>query len=721
MTIPVVSREQMIDALRRFDSEERDTDEWRTWQSNENFEHGLRFEDRLYPVKEIISLATGAAKDTFSGGPEANSYVENLGFQVVPLREPALSYLLLRSTPGARWQDAPGQSYHFGDTVPNYRRVAAGTKVVIDTRLNHGRAIVGSGTIGEIRELPRGVKGREFEATYSEYQPLRPPRVMTSELDAELRAMPGYNVQHSIRRLTPELFSKLASAPRAWVFGGTSQNNDFDMMVRVDRLTWSVNSHKNLIAAGDRVYIYRFGNDAGIVAVGEVIEPTRSRGLIDQDRRYLRGERFEAEADRALVRLIAAIEPMLSRQDLIDAGLGELAALKAQGGTNFQVTPSEATAIEKLIESRTVAPEVAPADEPLTLRNVADSFAEATRASGLDYGETGLSGSGKSQLALKLGQWFGHDRYSVVAVRPDWTGPEAMLGYEDLLQPPPRPWIVGEVLKLSLRAAADPGRPYLLLLDEMNLAHVERYFADFLSGMESDEPVIPNLAEQDGSWRIANAAETKRRVPHNLFVVGTVNVDETTYMFSPKVLDRANTIEFRVKSQDLPHAQGKPGSVEEADLGLLETLVKAGVDASWHVEHRPAGARQYEAAVTKLHETLTQVGWEFGFRTYYDMLRFAAFASAMGIGSWQQILDLQILQKILPRLNGSKRRLEPALSRIGRFCQDLAVDDKLKDEPNKVFMPIEQDLASPQLPQSYDKIRRMHRLLVANQFASFAE
>jgi 5-methylcytosine-specific restriction protein B len=192
-------------------------------------------------------------------------------------------------------------------------------------------------------------------------------------------------------------------------------------------------------------------------------------------------------------------------------------------------------------------------------------------------------------------------------------------------------------------------------------------------------------------------------------------------MFSPKVLDRANTIEFRVRSEDLSHAAGKPGDIEEADLGLLEALVTVAMDSNWHAEHRPSGVRDYEAAVTKLHETLTVVGWEFGYRTYHDMLRFAAFASAMGIGKWQQILDFQLLQKVLPRLNGSKRRLEPALQRLGRFCQDLAVDDKVKDEPNKAFMPIEQDLPSPVLPQSYDKIRRMHRLLVANQFASFAE
>jgi hypothetical protein len=425
------------------------------------------------------------------------------------------------------------------------------------------------------------------------------------------------------------------------------------------------------------------------------------------------------EKPQGFMRIASALEPIRNTFGSVDGFVTQLLA-----------GPDGLTAVPRA------------ANTPRSLTQVVELFADATRSSGLDYGEqhrqlvvrllasllarpfvilTGLSGSGKSQLALKLGQWFGSERYSVVAVRPDWTGPEAMLGYEDLLQPPPRPWVVGDVLKVSLRAASDPGRPYLLLLDEMNLAHVERYFADFLSGMESDEPVIPNLVEREDSWRMADAKAPKLRVPRNLFVVGTVNVDETTYMFSPKVLDRANTIEFRVRSQDLAHAAGKPGDIEEADLGLLETLVTAALDTNWHAEHRPAGAPQYEAAVTKLHQTLTEVGWEFGFRTYYDMLRFAAFASAMGIVSWQQILDLQLLQKVLPRLNGSKRRLEPALSRLGRFCQDLAVDDKVKDEPNKVFMPNEQDLPSPLLPQSYDKVRRMHRLLVANQFASFAE
>jgi hypothetical protein len=106
----------------------------------------------------------------------------------------------------------------------------------------------------------------------------------------------------------------------------------------------------------------------------------------------------------------------------------------------------------------------------------------------------GLSGSGKTQLALRLGEWLGSadiDRSLVVAVRPDWTGPESLFGYEDALRPASADgraaWYVPATLEFMLDASQDPDHAYLLVLDEMNLAHVERYFSDFLSGFESGE------------------------------------------------------------------------------------------------------------------------------------------------------------------------------------------------------------------------------------------
>lgn len=735
MPLPDVDRKVLLESLRRFDVEYRDAPEWRSWETNGNYEYAIRHEGKLYPVKQIVALATGIPKDDFSGGNEANGFVEKRGFEVTDLT----NYLLLRSNPGGKWQDQDGVSYHFGETVPNYRRLKPGTRVVVDTRLGSARAVVGTGTIGEVREVGRGDKGREFVATYAAYQRLQPPRFLTASLEAELRASPGFNVQHSIRRISPNLFAKIAAPPSAWILAGTPDVNDFARLLTVDRATWSISGHRDRIAQGDRIYIYRFGPEAGIVGAAQVIETPRRRERVSQDRVYIRDpDQLTGEDVRVLVGSLGPIDPPISREELVKEGLEDLAVIKAQGGSTFQVTPDQAKAIESLIEGR--RPPIALRE--IALSDVALQFGAAAKAAGLTYGEehqrlvvrflaslltrpfvilTGLSGSGKSQLALKLGQWFGEGYFKLVAVRPDWTGPEAMLGYEDLLQgAPPRPWVVGDVLKLALAARAEPQRPFLLLLDEMNLAHVERYFADFLSGLESGERVLPNLVEGEGSWRQAQGPDLKVAVPPNLFVVGTVNVDETTYMFSPKVLDRANTIEFRVRSSDLSHASGKPGGAMAAEAAMLEAFVAAGVDSNWHREHQPPGLENYEAAVTKLHQTLSAVGWEFGYRTYYDMVRFASFAAAMGISEWREVLDLQVLQKILPRLNGSKRRLEPALSRLGRFCEDLAVDDKAKGNPHQTFLPLE-ELPGAALPMSYDKVRRMYQLLVANQFASFAE
>ena len=127
----------------------------------------------------------------------------------------------------------------------------------------------------------------------------------------------------------------------------------------------------------------------------------------------------------------------------------------------------------------------------------------------------GMSGSGKTQLALRLGEWFGEGphgrRFLPVSVRPDWTGPEALFGYEDALRPAVggrAAWFVPAPLSFLLSASEEPDMPYLLLLDEMNLAHVERYFSDFLSGVESRDAILPNLTRgKDGEWRLVSERE----------------------------------------------------------------------------------------------------------------------------------------------------------------------------------------------------------------------
>ena len=124
--------------------------------------------------------------------------------------------------------------------------------------------------------------------------------------------------------------------------------------------------------------------------------------------------------------------------------------------------------------------------------------------------------------------------------------------------------------------------PHFLILDEMNLSHVERYFADFLSAMEARNGVIRLHDEgprDDLNFCLprfdGDPVGVPREIPYppNFFVIGTVNVDETTYMFSPKVLDRAHVIEFQVDAKNIGKFLDDPKELE-AHPAAGEALAK---------------------------------------------------------------------------------------------------------------------------------------------------
>lgn len=336
---------------------------------------------------------------------------------------------------------------------------------------------------------------------------------------------------------------------------------------------------------------------------------------------------------------------------------------------------------------------------------------------------TGLSGSGKTQIAIRFGEWLGSDRMLVAPVRPDWTGAEVLFGYEDALKPVVdgrASWCAPDTLRFLLRAAENPNYPFLLVLDEMNLAHVERYFADVLSGMESGQPCLPNLqVEDDGNWRIPVGGTAKIPFPMNVFIVGTVNVDETTYMFSPKVLDRANTFEFRVSDQDLIDDYIKPTSSVPGDLGLVRGFLEIGRDETWHPENEFGEKPALATYLRKVHRILSQHGFEFGHRVFYESQRFAAIYASID-SDLKAILDLILIQKILPRLHGSRRKLEELIKELAEFCFAIDVEES-SETSGSMFEPADVSNSDAELPLSFDKLRRMLINLRANQFVSFTE
>jgi 5-methylcytosine-specific restriction protein B len=331
---------------------------------------------------------------------------------------------------------------------------------------------------------------------------------------------------------------------------------------------------------------------------------------------------------------------------------------------------------------------------------------------------SGLSGSGKTKLAQAFVQWICQDesQYCIVPVGADWTNREPLLGYPNALKPNEYIKPDNGALDLIIEANKKPELPYFLILDEMNLSHVERYFSDFLSVMET-KGEISLFAE--GS--VNNGVPAKLVLPANLFIIGTVNIDETTYMFSPKVLDRANTIEFRVIKDEIIYFFSN-----RKDIDMNQLKMKGAPMAQSFL--KMAEKREFETQdLTGIHNTLViffeqlkKTGAEFGYRSATEIIRLINQLTVIGIDlSPEEKLDIAMMQKLLPKLHGSRRKLCPVLITLGGFC----VKKSIVNVEKEVFAKEDFDFTSDAViyPISLEKITRMYRGAIENGFTSYAE
>lgn len=315
---------------------------------------------------------------------------------------------------------------------------------------------------------------------------------------------------------------------------------------------------------------------------------------------------------------------------------------------------------------------------------------------------SGLAGSGKTQLAIALARCLSEtkDQYKVISVGADWTNREPLLGYPNALKSNEYVMPENGALELIIDANANPTKPYFLILDEMNLSYVERYFADFLSALESHEEIA--------LWN-GDSIEVPASIPlpKNLFIIGTINVDETTYMFSPKVLDRASVIEFKVNSDEMDEflTQAPIVDISAADGKAANMAQDFVVKATEKID---ANANDIKETLLKFFKELKGVNAEFGYRSAIEIARFVAIATNNGM-SLDDSIDAAIVQKLLPKLHGSRKKLVPVLKTLWSFCGCTSNLDDAIDANNAIYK------------LTADKILRMYNSAIENGFTSFAE
>jgi MoxR-like ATPase len=255
----------------------------------------------------------------------------------------------------------------------------------------------------------------------------------------------------------------------------------------------------------------------------------------------------------------------------------------------------------------------------------------------------GLSGTGKTAVLRHYARLYCDalglpvdNHLAVVPVSPDWRDPTGLLGYLNALHADPT-FQAEPALRLLLRAVRNPKLPYFLVLDEMNLARAEQYFAPLLSAMEQEGGRL----HLHGHDKFVNDVPPSVPWPKNLFIAGTVNMDETTHPFSDKVLDRAFTLEFW------------------------------SVDLKGFFERQDQRHEDLESVLSDLHAALEPARRHFGYRTAGEILAFVAAAGADAPAPLRrELLDQAVFSKVLPRIRGEQTpAFETMLQAVKKLCE----------------------------------------------------
>lgn len=335
----------------------------------------------------------------------------------------------------------------------------------------------------------------------------------------------------------------------------------------------------------------------------------------------------------------------------------------------------------------------------------------------------GTSGTGKTRLVRLFAEAigaYGSGRYKQIAVKPDWSDSMDLFGHVNL----DNRFVPGAIVEFIKKAADDPDKlPYILCLDEMNLARVEYYFSDFLSIIETRDLVEGEIVTDNLVPKVCYSGDedaeklySNLMIPENLYIIGTVNMDETTFPFSKKVLDRANTIEFSYVDFNLPESisSNEAEAVEVKNEFLRSDYLKLRIDCidKWEA------VKKFNYDITKINSVLEKSDSHFGYRMRDEIIFYMLYNDEFGLLDEKEAFDNQIMQKILPRIQGSSESTANILRELFKICAGSFINNNGQTDGHKMKSYLD-NKGIADYPKSAEKICKMLRRYEDDDFTSF--
>ena len=292
----------------------------------------------------------------------------------------------------------------------------------------------------------------------------------------------------------------------------------------------------------------------------------------------------------------------------------------------------------------------------------------------------GLSGTGKSGLVRLYGEALGlpSENISLIPVRPSWMDDGDILGYADMKNMIYRPADMG-LADLLIKAEKDKDNLYIICFDEMNLARAEHYFAQFISVLEQENDPRIRLYNPSLQNRLYNSGDYPAEISigKNIIFAGTVNIDESTYHFSDKILDRANVLTLHAgKFKDwIKAARGEKREIRKVTASEFFRFRKDGKIALTERELEFLDA---------LNDAFQKSGIPcgIGFRVACQIDRYLKNIPLDYDFDREEGLDSQMVQRILTKIRGSSRQAGTLISLSDKGVPEgglIRILDEFKD------------------------------------------